>query len=198
VDDSEDLNADGIPDNHQPDVILSVNAADGSGSKQIGISPVGADVVVESLEAVAMSTIDETANRPSDFPFGLINYRLKVASSAGTAQVTVYFSEPVPAGAAWYQYDSITGWQDYSLYATFSADRRSVTIELKDGDHGDLDHIVNGEIVDPGGVGVSATSDGGGGGGGGGCFIATTVSSQLPEGRNIITSIINFILHCLD
>ncbi len=191
VDDSKDLNSDGIPDNQQPDVILAVNAADGSGSKQIGISPVGADVVVESLMAVDMNTIDETANRPSDFPFGLIDYRLKVNSSTGTAQVTVYFSEPVPAGAAWYQYDSINGWQDYSLYATFSADGKSVTIELKDGDHGDLDHIVNGEIVDPGGVGVSTTSGGGSsGGGGGGCFIDTTVSTQLSEGRNIIASII--------
>lgn len=195
VNDSVDLNADGIPDNQQPDVILSVNTADGSGSKQIGISPIGADVFVESLEAVDTSTIDETANRPPDFPFDLINYRLKVTSSDGTAQVTVYLSEPAPAGAGWYQYDSINGWQDYSLYATFSADRRSVTIELKDGDHGDLDHIVNGEIVDPGGVGVTAASDpgdssGGGGGGGGGCFIDTTVSIQLSEGRNIITSII--------
>jgi hypothetical protein len=195
VNDSVDLNADSIPDNQQPDVILAVNAADGSGSKQIGISPIEADVVVESLMAVDMNTIDETANRPSDFPFGLIDYRLKVNSSTGTARVTVYFSEPVPAGAAWYQYDSINGWQDYSLYATFSADGRSVTIELKDGDHGDLDHIVNGEILDPGGVGVSAASSpggsgGGGGGGGGGCFIDTTVSAQLSEGRNIITSII--------
>jgi hypothetical protein len=103
VDDSVDLNADGTPDNQQPDVILAVNTADGSGSKQIGISPVGADVVVESLEAVDASTIDETANRPTDFPFDLIDYRLKVTSSDGTAQVTVYLSEPAPAGAAWYQ-----------------------------------------------------------------------------------------------
>jgi hypothetical protein len=61
-----------------------------------------------------------------------------------------------------------------------------VTLELKDGDHGDLDHIVNGEIVDPGGAGVAATF---GGGGGGGCFIDTTASTPLSEGSNIITSI---------
>ncbi|MFO7684985.1 MAG: choice-of-anchor U domain-containing protein, partial [Desulfobacterales bacterium] len=159
----------------QPDVILAANTADGSGSKQIGISPVGTEVVVESLEAVAASTIGDTANRPTDFPFGLINYRLKVNSADGIARVTVYLSEAAPAGAKWYKYDTFKGWIDYSDHAEFSVDRRSVTIELKDGDYGDLDRIVNGEITDPGGVGVTtsatpppATS---GGGGGGGCFI---------------------------
>jgi hypothetical protein len=177
VDDTVDLNEDGTPDNQQPEVILAVTAADGSGSKQIGVGPVavGTDVFIEALEAVAASTIAETANRPTDFPFGLINYRLKVNSADGIARVTVYLSEAAPAGAKWYKYDTFKGWIDYSDHAEFSVDRRSVTIELKDGDYGDLDRIVNGEITDPGGVGVTtsatpppATS---GGGGGGGCFI---------------------------
>ena len=195
VDDSVDLNADSIPDNQQPDVILAVNTADGSGSKQIGISPVGMDVVVESLEAVAASTIGEAANRPTDFPFDLVNYRLKVTSSDGTAQVTVYLSEPAPADAKWYKYDSIDGWIDYSAHATFSADRKSVTIALKDGDYGDQDRIVNGEIVDPGGVGVTASSTpppsptpifGGGGGGGGGCFIDSAGSGALNLSNHLL------------
>ena len=197
VDDSVDLNADGIPDNQQPDVILAVNTADGSGAKQIGISPspVGTEVIVEALEAVAASSIDETANRPTDFPFDLINYRLKVTSSDGTAQVTVYLSEPAAADAKWYKYDTIDGWIDYSAYATFSADRKSVTVELKDGDYGDLDRIVNGEIIDPGGVGVTASSApppsptpifGGGGGGGGGCFIDSAGSVALNQSNHLL------------
>jgi hypothetical protein len=178
VDDSVDLNADRIPDNQQPDVILSVNTAGRTGSKQIGISPVGTDVVVEFLRSVAASTIGETANRPTDLPFDLVNYRLKVTSADGTAQVKVYLSEPAPSDAKWYKYDTIDGWIDYSAHTTLSADRKSITIEFKDGDYGDLDRIVNGEIIDPGGVGVTAsitppiiTS---GGGGGGGCFIDST------------------------
>ena len=179
VDDSVDLNQDGTSDNLQPDVILAVNTAGSSGSKQIGISPIGTDVVVESLEAVAASTIGETANRPTDLPFDLVNYRLKVNSTDGTAQVNVYLSEQAPAGAKWYKYDSIDGWIDYSAHATFSADRKSITIEFKDGDYGDLDRIVNGEIIDPGGVGVTTSplpplASSGGGGGGGGCFIDST------------------------
>ena len=194
VDDSVDLNADGIPDNQQPDVILAVNVAGGSGSKQIGISPVGTDVVVESLEAVAASTIAETANRPTDFPFELINYRLKVNSSDGIAQITIYLSEPAPAGAKWYKYDTIDGWIDYSAHATLSVDRKSVTLELKDGDYGDLDRIVNGEIIDPGGIGVTASitppPSSGGGGGGGGCFIDSGRPGALNQ--NVILSYLLF------
>ena len=169
VDDAVDLNSDGIPDNQQPDEILSVNCADGSGSKQIGISPIGAGVLVESLEAVDAATIGQTEGKPSDFPFELVSYRLSVTSLDGTAQVTVYFSEAAAAGARWYKYDWIDGWVDYSAHATFSTDRRSVVLELKDGDYGDLDHIVNGEIVDPGGIGVQPAT----GGGGSSCFIET-------------------------
>jgi hypothetical protein len=195
VDDSVDLNADDVPDNQQPDVILSVNTADGSGSKQIGVSPLGSTVVVESLESVTASSIAETANRPTDFPFDLVNYRLKVTSADGIAQGMVFLSEPAPADAKWYKYDSIDGWIDYSVHATFSADRQSVTIELKDGDYGDLDRIVNGEIVDPGGVGVTASSSppaptppifSSGGGGGGGCFIDSAGPGALNHSNHLL------------
>jgi hypothetical protein len=64
-----------------------------------------------------------------------------------------------------------------------------VTVELKDGDYGDLDRIVNGEIIDPGGVGVTASSAQppsptpifSGGGGGGGCFIDSAGSGALNQ-----------------
>jgi hypothetical protein len=174
VDDTVDLNADGVPDNQQPDVILAVNTANGAGAKQLGVSPVGSTAVIESLESVAADTIAETANRPTDLPFDLVNYRLKVTSDDGTAQVTVYLSEAAPAEAKWYKYDTIDGWIDFSDHASFSGDRKSVTIELKDGDYGDLDRLVNGEIVDPGGIGVTSspilppTETGSGGGS---CFV---------------------------
>jgi hypothetical protein len=95
-----------------------------------------------------------------------------VASADGTAEVTVYLSQAAPAGARWYKYNSIDGWQDYSTYATLSADRKSVTLRLKDGGYGDADRLVNGEILEPGGIGAPATGNGNGGGGGG-CFVQT-------------------------
>ena len=164
-----DLNADGTPDIRQPEVILAVNAAGGS-TKQIGVGAVSAEAVIDALEAVDPATISDTTGRPASLPFGLIRLRVSVPSGE-EAQVRVYLSEPAPAGSKWYKYDPIAGWQDYSAYATFSADRKSVALRLKDGDYGDADRIVNGEVLDPGGIGAPA-AEGSSGGGGGGCFIA--------------------------
>jgi len=84
-------------------------------------------------------------------PLGLISFKVEVGTAGDTAEVTVYLSKPEPNDATWYKYDSINGWQDYSDYATFSADRRSVMLELKDGSFGDADGTENGIIVDPSG-----------------------------------------------
>jgi hypothetical protein len=172
VADGVDLNADGTPDNEQPDVILSVNAAGTSDARQIGVSAGSSDVVVDALESVDPASIADTEGRPETLPFGLVNFRVAVASADGTAQVTVYLSQAAPEGARWYKYNSIDGWQDYSTYATLSADRKSVTLRLKDGGYGDADRLVNGEILEPGGIGAPATGNGNGGGGGG-CFVQT-------------------------
>ena len=78
--------------------------------------------------------------------------------------VTVYFSEPVPPKGKWYQYDSIRKrWSDYSRFATFSSDRKSMTLVLADGGAGDADGVVNGIIIDPAGVLVESSGGGGGG-----------------------------------
>jgi hypothetical protein len=71
-------------------------------------------------------------------------------------------------------YDKISGWQDYSGYASFNQARDEITLELKDGGFGDEDHTENKCIIDPGGIGIynsdGATSSSGGSGG---CFINT-------------------------
>jgi len=178
VDNSVDLNGDGIPDNEQMDIIMSVITEGGTGSKQIGVSAGGADVFVETVSSSSSSAIGDTRNMPESFPFGLVNFRLKVTRPDGTATAVVYLSEPAAEDARWYKYDPIDGWMDYSAHATFSADRRSITIELKDGDYGDLDHVVNGEILDPSGLGSSSSSGStvvASGGGGGGCFIGAVL-----------------------
>jgi hypothetical protein len=175
-----DLNADGTADNKQPEVILSVNTAGTADARQVGVIAASADVVIDALEAVDPASIADTEGRPETLPFGLIKFRVAVASADGAAEVRVYLSQAAPAGSKWYKYDPVTGWQDYSAYATFSADRKSVALRLKDGDYGDADRLVNGEILDPGGIGAEAAGGGSGGGGGGGCFIDS--ASQKSSG----------------
>ena len=95
--------------------------------------------------------------------------------------------ESTPGGAKWIKYNQLNGWIDYSEYATFSADRKSVTFTVRDGGLGDADFVENKVIVDPAGAGVYLPTDqpdpksGGGGGssgGGGGCFIATVGNGE--------------------
>ena len=126
---------------------------------------------------------DIIPDKPGGLPFGLISIKLRTINPGDTVEVVVYFSEQAPEGTLWYKYDSLNGWQDYSAYATFSADRKSLVLELKDGGHGDSDGVENGIIVDPGGVVGSAGGSAGGAdsGGGGGCFIATAAFGSYVE-----------------
>jgi hypothetical protein len=161
---------------------LAVMAQGAEGDKAIGLSAGDTHTVVEYLEAIDPYDIDEQTNRPHRIPFGLVSFRLKETSQDGTGRAIVHLSKAAPEGSKWYTYDAIRGWYDYSEYATFSGDRRSVTLEFKDGGYGDADRIVNGYILDPGGIGMAAES---GGGGGGGCFLGTAGLGGVPYGRGI-------------
>jgi hypothetical protein len=171
VDDTVDLNQDGTPDNDQPDTIKSTKSAV-AGKQPVGVCKVSTDVDgIVVLEPIHPSEILDKKNKPKKFLFGLAAYRLKVNQVGATIQVKVYYSEDI-SGDRYYLYDTVNGWQDYTQYTTFNPDGRSVTVELKDGGHGDSDGVANGIIVDPGGV-ADAASGGLDSGAGGGCFIAT-------------------------
>jgi len=138
-----------------------------------------ADII--SFRAVDADSVEvgSTANRPQVLT-GLVSIKLALHSGETTASFTVYLSEAAPENALWYKYDLEDGWVPYSN-ATFSADRKSVTIRLVDGGDGDDDGVQNGIIVDPSGVGYPLATDGyssqtsdssTSSGASGGCFIA--------------------------
>ena len=174
-----DLDEDGNPDMSQGGM-LCVNTVVGDG--QIAVKADANVASVDSIESIDPATIADTVNKPDDMPLGLISFKITVNDSNFPATVVVYMSEPAAAGAKWYKYDPVNGWQDYSAHATFSGDRRSVTLELQDGAYGDADGLKNLFIIDPSGAGtVTAPAPGpapapAGGGGGGGCFIDTAGS----------------------
>jgi YVTN family beta-propeller protein len=150
------------------------------GDQQIGILGKTGVASIESIESVDPNTVSDTTNRPGSMPWGLLSFRLTVNSPGDTAEVTIYFPDAAGSNASWHKYDSINGWQDYADHATFSPDRRSVTLELQDGGYGDADGTANGIIIDPSGLGSSSSSESeSSGGGGGGCFIATAAHGFL-------------------
>ena len=196
VDDTVDLNEDGTPDNDQPDVIKSAQSAV-AGKKPLGICKIETNVdSIVVLEPIHPSEIMDKKNKPKKFSYGLAAYRLKVNQIGATTQVKVYFSEDISKTSGYYIYDTINGWQDYSQYTIFNPDRRSVTVELQDGGHGDSDGVANGIIVDPGGV-VDAATAGLDPGAGGGCFIASATlgSSMEPNLKLHAASYLARIFH---
>ena len=127
-------------------------------SAMIGVSIKGAAnaIKIESIES-ENTTLSGAygAGKPKRMPFGLVNFKIAVAHPGDTVAVKLYFSEPAPFLSKWYKYDGVTGaWYDFSNYAKFSYDRRSLTLTLRDGGPGDADGIANGVIVDPAGIGV--------------------------------------------
>jgi uncharacterized protein (TIGR03790 family) len=153
-----DMDADGTPDISQMDM-KSVKSA--FADIAVGVQAGANTTAIESLSWIDPDTIVDLGNRPEDLPVGLINFKISVNSPGASAEVVVYFSQPAPADAQWYQYNPLIGWQDYSIYANFSADRKSVTLAFTDGGIGDIDGAANGVIVDPSGISTTtATGDG--------------------------------------
>jgi hypothetical protein len=165
-----DLNANGIPDaqevgskvdldrngvkDYQQATIKSVNVA--GTSVQIGVSVNGSPPAL-AIEAVESEGSPQPGSyfsaTPGTFPFGLINLRVAVAKPGDQATVKLYFSEAVPRGSSWYEYDAVSRkWYDFSANVEIAKDRRSATLSLTDGGLGDADGVANGVIVDPGGV----------------------------------------------
>jgi hypothetical protein len=195
----KDLNADGIPDDQEAgptadldrdgvkDYLQShIKSLKMEGTKVqmgVGIKGCPAALAIEYVESEDPKRPDAYATgKPRKMPFGLINFRIAVARPGDTAQVKLHFSEAAPRNSKWFKYDPISGsWYDFSALAKFAADRRSVTLTLRDGGNGDADGIANGVIVDPAGlvepdeIGITPSSSSGGGGG---CFIDSAKSGR--------------------
>jgi len=169
VDNTVDLDNNGNPDVEQTD-IKCVKAA--NGAMQIGVKCPANVASFESVKSIDSSTFLDTGNKPDIMPFGLISIRININNPGDTIDLKIYLNEAASNDAKWYKYDTIDGWKDYSDYTTFSIDRKTIILSLKDGGHGDADKTVNGIIVDPSGLGIKQKSPNKNGNG---CFIETLI-----------------------
>ena len=216
--DPNDINNNGIPDEQE---VTTPTDLDGDGNwdtdqntikcvvtgedQSLGISFKGSSTVIgiESVSAEnenGTNTYASADSTPGYFPFGLINFKLIVAQPGDQAEITIYFSEPAPQDGRWFKYDPIEAtWTDYSTQTIFSEDRYSITLYLEDGGEGDADGIANGIIVDPSGVGVSASSIGSSSSGSedvfdavsAGCFISTASSPDAQKQASPVWQVIH-------
>jgi parallel beta-helix repeat protein len=138
------------------------------GNAQVGIESSTNVVSIDAFRSVDPQTIPENL-QGVELLIGLMSFKAEVDQVGDTMEITYHSSIPMPIGVECYKYDPINGWQDYSAHiVSISADRKSITIEYKDGDFGDLDGVANKIVIDPSGFGVAVAVAGGGGGGGGG------------------------------
>ena len=97
-----------------------------------------------------------TAPPNTAFPWGLFDFKVVNVPLGGTVRIHFIMTENIAVGSVFYKYDRGTG--TYTAYANVEGlddgDNR-FTLILTDGGEGDQDGVVNGEIVDPGGLGVS-------------------------------------------
>jgi hypothetical protein len=151
---------------------------------QIGIHSEKQGVAISKCGALDPDNFPGTddVTDPPEFLNGLIEIALDLPNKEDEAEITIYFSDPIPEGAIWYKFDKNLGeFYDYERSTSeevvvFNDDRKSVTLRLKDGGFGDLIDEPDGRIIDPGGLSLQSqepppSTSGGGGGGGGGCFI---------------------------
>jgi hypothetical protein len=204
-----DMDNDGVTDSEQADIKCVNSEAD---DVQIGVSVkdsenVASIISMEIEEVEEPTTEEKSKGKPKSIQFGLIDFKILVNTPGDETVVTIHLSRAALEKGILYKYDPINDeWLDYSDYAEFSKNRKTVYLTLKDGGFGDADGIENGIIVDPLTVGsATAVVDGSGSGSDDsefdelvdsfedlmanvGCFI-TTAAPQPEGGLNIWSEI---------
>lgn len=130
------------------------------------------------LRPLSPDAIGDPENQPVGMLYGVLDFGILVDNPGDLASLTIFLEAPAPADYRWFKHDAVQGWHDYSVNATFNADRTRVDLRFIDGGVGDGDATANGIVNDPSGLGRPADGnnggdggDGGGDGDGGGCFV---------------------------
>ena len=95
-----------------------------------------------------------------DFPHGLFDFVLHLGDKGSDATITIDYPDPLPANTVYWKYGSTPDNSEEHWYTlpdnmvSFSNDRRTITLTIKDGSWGDGDLEANSIIVDPGGPGA--------------------------------------------
>lgn len=134
--------------------------------------------------------VDNTQDKPENFPYGLLEMDIETNRAGETAVVIIYLPKAAPSDQRWYKYTSSGSWLDFAREivsggsgdgAVFNADRTEVTLYITDNGPFD-DDPTDGIIRDPSGLGFDSPNttrrSSSSGGGGGGCFIAATGQRQ--------------------
>ncbi len=186
VTDPNDLDGDGVDDSYQVSGFVDTNSNsiddstegiralyDAQSGNTIGIR--SGSGTLGSITAIPNSNIPAGLMPTGKMDYGLLAFRIGGlvvnVNNPASVNITFYFPNALPVGTKWYRYDPVNGTMtDFTGNVVFNGKQAVVT--LVDGGAGDLDGIVNGVIIDPGGPVLPASGGGGGGSSsGGGCTL---------------------------
>lgn len=167
-----DTDGDGVP---QYVEALAPNSGDGNGDSiadgtqnRIASVPNAINLAYQTITAPVGTTLSDVRSEypptplPLDvtsFPVGLVRFRVNGVTPGGTINVTIKYANtlsPQPTG-----YWKRSG-GTYTPYfgtgkAVWNQATNTMTLTLTDGGQGDMDGVVNGSILDPGGPGAGGT-----------------------------------------
>lgn len=154
-----DANNDGTPDAQQSTVASFVNSVTGEYST-VAIS--SDDCVISTAAATSGSSLS-AYDSGYRYPLGLVNFSAECQAEGETISVSVYFFNASNASYRVRKYSSATA--SYTTITDASIAQESIgntpavvtTYQVTDGSVRDDDGIVNGEIVDPIGLGETIT-----------------------------------------
>lgn len=133
--------------------ILNVESATGAGIVTFATSAGG----FSSLVAVPEASLP-AAGKPVGvaFPFGFFSWTVSNLTPGETITVTMTFPQHIPSNAQFWKVMDDT-WTDATSSLGDDDGDKILTLAITDGGFGDADGLVNGQISDPGGLGLGAS-----------------------------------------
>lgn len=136
-----------------------------------GMSPSGGGTVTATLSGPAGCGFDSAAfigltgspgsppSSPSNYTFaqGLFDVKVAGCPTSATVTITLVYPQPFAPGSAYMKYGPTTTniAAHWHVFPGATINGNTVTLTLTDGANGDDDLVVNGSIVDPGGVALA-------------------------------------------
>lgn len=101
-----------------------------------------------SFSAIAESTLPSIGKPTMSFPFGFFTYTVTGIAPGSSAIITITYPSNIPTGTQFWKVNAGT-WTNISSLVSSNNGDQTIVLTIQDGQLGDADGIINGQIIDP-------------------------------------------------